>query len=266
MGVPVVFSTGSLYTFGLDRVYGWAAETGYDGVEVMMDDRWDTHQEGYLKHLVEKHGIHIVAVHPPLGRGAWGLEADETLIRAAGLAARVGAKVVPAHPPPPGKPLERWNKEVLARAREEDVTVAVENMPRDRVKKFFTVRERHQCYLPEQLAGLGDLTVDTSHYGASRVDIIQAFHALGDRVRHVHLSDSRLSGRDEHRLPGQGKLPLKYFLSLLGSNDYPGAVCLELKPWPLGAPDPEKILFRMRTSLEFVREGLASGTPRPTSL
>jgi sugar phosphate isomerase/epimerase len=40
--IPVVFSTGSLYPFGLDRCYGWAAEAGYDGVEIMMDERWDT--------------------------------------------------------------------------------------------------------------------------------------------------------------------------------------------------------------------------------
>ena len=56
MSVPVIFSTGSLHPFGLDRIYGWAAEAGYDGVEIMMDDRWDTHQDAYLDHLAEKYG------------------------------------------------------------------------------------------------------------------------------------------------------------------------------------------------------------------
>jgi sugar phosphate isomerase/epimerase len=42
---PVIFSTGSLYPFGLDRVYGWAAEAGFDGFEIMLDERWDTHQD-----------------------------------------------------------------------------------------------------------------------------------------------------------------------------------------------------------------------------
>ena len=36
MTVPVIFSTGSLYTFGLERVYSWAAQAGYDGVEIMV--------------------------------------------------------------------------------------------------------------------------------------------------------------------------------------------------------------------------------------
>ena len=38
--------------------------------------------------------------------------------------------------------------------------------------------------------------------------------------------------------------------------DYSGAVSLELKPWPLGAPDPESILERMRGALEYTRTAL----------
>ena len=30
MSVPVIFSTGSLYPFGLGRAYSWAAEAGFD--------------------------------------------------------------------------------------------------------------------------------------------------------------------------------------------------------------------------------------------
>jgi hypothetical protein len=35
-------------------------------------------------------------------------------------------------------------------------------------------------------------------------------------------------------------------------------VSLELKPWPLGAPDPEAIVERMRAALRFTREGLGT--------
>ena len=38
-----------------------------------------------------------------------------------------------------------------------------------------------------------------------------------------------------------------------------GAVSLELKPWPLGAPDPAKIVTRMGGALEFVRGALGRG-------
>ncbi|HEX2107841.1 MAG TPA: hypothetical protein VHF70_00995, partial [Rubrobacteraceae bacterium] len=68
--------------------------------------------------------------------------------------------------------------------------------------------------------------------------------------------DSDLSGGDQHRLPGKGKLPLKAFLAALKRDDYPGAVSLELKPWPLGTPNPNVIQKRMSEALHFTREGL----------
>lgn len=257
MSVPVIFSTGSLYTFGLDRVYGWAAEAGYDGVEIMMDDRWDTHQAHYLDHLSQKHAIPILALHPPIIQGAWRLGAEETLVRSAKLARRIGAPTVIAHPPPPGRPLVRWAKGALAEAREQGVAVAIENMPRS-TGSVFGIRRR-SCHLPEHLLGLGDATLDTSHLGASGVDPMHALSVLGEQLRHVHLSDSnRIPGRDEHKLPGKGQLPLKEFLSALGASDYPAAVSLELKPWPLGVPDPETVQKNMHRVLEFVREGLGS--------
>ena len=101
------------------------------------------------------------------------------------------------------------------------------------------------------------MTLDTSHAGASGVDLLAAREALAGQIRHVHLSDSNLVlGKDDHRLPGKGRLPLKPLLAALAADGYPGAVSLELKPWPLGTPDPDVILDRMRASLEYTRDGL----------
>jgi sugar phosphate isomerase/epimerase len=105
------------------------------------------------------------------------------------------------------------------------------------------------------LFGIGDATLDTSHVGASGVDLMEAHSKLAGQLRHVHLSDSDLSGGDQHRLPGKDKLPLKELLAALERDGYPGAVSLELKPWPLGTPNPETILERIRAALRFVREG-----------
>src|ERR671932_219081 len=171
MAIPVIFSTGSLYPFGLDRTYGWAAEAGYDGVEIMMDQRWDTHQDTYLNHLADKHGIPILALHTPLHRGAWGLEPGEILVRSAKLAVRIGAPVVVAHPPPPGRPLMRWAGGPLKEARAQGVSVAVENMPK-KARRLFNIRRR-SCHRPEQLFDLGDVTLDTSHVGASKLDLME---------------------------------------------------------------------------------------------
>ena len=258
--MPVIFSTGSLYPFGLERAYSLAAEAGYDGVEIMMDDRWDTHQRNYLDHLAERHGIPILALHPPLRRGAWNLGPEETLFRVARLARSMEVPVVVAHPPRPGRLLERWSAGPLRRARELGVRVAVENMPRSEVRGIFGTRSPGSCYLPEHLMAMGDVTLDTSHLGASKVDLMRAYSMLAAQLRHVHLSDSDLTGGDQHRIPGRGLLPLRPFLAALAAGGYSGSVSLELKPWPLGAPDTDTILGRMREALEFTRRALRTET------
>jgi sugar phosphate isomerase/epimerase len=134
--------------------------------------------------------------------------------------------------------------------------VAVENMPLEVDQSVLGLRAPRTCGHPEDLLGVGDVTLDTSHCGVSGVDVLRAREVLESQLRHVHLSDSRLIGRDDHRPPGKGKLPLGELLAGLSAQGYPGVVSLELKPWPLGAPDPDKILTRMRESLEFTRQGL----------
>lgn len=256
MSIPVVFSTGSLYPFGLERVYAWASEIGFDGVEIMMDERWDTHQADYLNGLAERHGLPIRALHPPLYRGAWNLDPEETLIRVARLASKVEAEVVVAHPPASGSLREAWSRNTLTDARKSGVAVAVENMPRNRIRQLFFRWDTQYFYRPERLVGLGDVTLDTSHLAASGVDVMHSFEVLEGQLRHIHFSDSNTTGRDEHRVPGRGSLPLKEFLAALAGGNYPGVVSLELKPWPLGTPDVCVILDRMREALEFTREGL----------
>jgi hypothetical protein len=47
----LALSTGSLYTYGLDRVFGLAQKAGFDGIEVLVDGRWDTRQADYLDNV-----------------------------------------------------------------------------------------------------------------------------------------------------------------------------------------------------------------------
>jgi sugar phosphate isomerase/epimerase len=253
---PVIFSTGSLYPFGIERVFSWIFECGYDGAEVMMDGRWDTHQKGYLGDLSERHGVKILALHPPIFEGVWRLSPDETLVRAARLAKSLAIPTVVAHPPRPGR-IREWRDGPLREAREEGVTVAVENMPKSGPRGFLGLGGEGSSYAPEHLDGVGEITLDTSHVAASRLDLMGTYSALAGRVRHVHLSDSDLSGGDQHKFPGKGRLPLRPFLAALAKDEYPGAVSLELKPFQSGAPRPEKIVERMREALGFTRSALA---------
>ena len=113
------------------------------------------------------------------------------------MAGRIGPSIVIVHPPPPGRPLARWATGTLKEARAQGVSVAIENMPRGRAKRLFSIRRRI-CHKPEYLFGIGDdVTLDISHVAASGLDFTDAYDELVDQLRHIRLSDSGLSGGDQ---------------------------------------------------------------------
>jgi sugar phosphate isomerase/epimerase len=65
MTLPVILSTGSLFNFDLDTVMALAADTGFNGVELMVDWRRETHQADHLSRLTVRHNLPILAVHSP---------------------------------------------------------------------------------------------------------------------------------------------------------------------------------------------------------
>src|SRR2546428_264957 len=73
----IAFSTGSLHTYGIARVVHLAAAAGFDGLELMIDDRWDTRDAAHLRAVVESAGIPIVSVHAQGRPGNRGWEEDE---------------------------------------------------------------------------------------------------------------------------------------------------------------------------------------------
>ena len=56
-----IFSTGSLYTYGTERCFALAARVGFDGIELMVDDRWDTRREQHLHRLMNRYALPSVS-------------------------------------------------------------------------------------------------------------------------------------------------------------------------------------------------------------
>ena len=73
----ILLSTGSLYNYGLARVFAMAAEAGFDGVEVLVDGRWDSRDPSYLKRLSQEHGLPIAVLHSPFVPGIQGWPAGQ---------------------------------------------------------------------------------------------------------------------------------------------------------------------------------------------
>ncbi len=280
----LALSTGSLYTYGLDRVFGLAKEAGFDGIEVLVDKRWDTRQADYLKHLMDRHGLPIVSLHSPfhlIQVPGWEQDSIWRLKRTVELAEALGARVVVAHPPLGwlrislrvtgasnkrdfwvglplswfvGRPYARWLCGKLETFQKgTGVTIAVENMPHRQIGLLGF--DLYQMTRLESLECFRHLTLDTTHLATHGIDIIQTYERLAGRVAHVHLSN--YNNGQEHRLLQDGHLPLADFLRRLNQDGYRGGVTLELQPDALGAGDDNQVLANLRVAVDFYRRHFA---------
>ena len=82
---------------------------------------------------------------------------------------------------------------------------------------------------------------------------------LGDRLRHVHLTDGTGSAKDEHLVPGRGVMNADGFLQHLARTGFGGEIILEINTRKCA--DRAEREADLRESLEFAREHSRVTTP-----
>jgi sugar phosphate isomerase/epimerase len=255
----IALSTASVYPESTADGFELAARLGYDAVEVMVSIDPTSQEIGAVRGLSEHHHIPICAVHAPcllITQRVWGTEPWGKLERSAELAAAVGADVVVVHPP------FRWQKEYAAgfvdgiAALEEStgIAFAVENMYPWRASS----RRGMEMYLPSWDPSehpYANTTIDLSHAAIARNDVIEMAERLGDRLRHVHLTDGSGSAKDEHLVPGRGAMGAEAFLGHLAARGFGGHLVLEINTRRCSTRAEREA--DLRESLEFAREHFA---------
>jgi sugar phosphate isomerase/epimerase len=254
----ISISTGTLFIFPLRKAFEMAAEVGFEGVELIINQDFQrVNSRILMTELAEI--IPIISIHAPfMPLDGWGTPVD-SLKRSVELAAGVGVPLVTFHPPSwLGFELGFWRwlyrihdfqKEVGGG----EVLLAMENMPwtgkfktnqyilsqPEKMIEFITERNLYQ-------------TFDCTHMGSGKANFINDFYHFYDsgRIRNVHFSDYG-HGR-EHLLPGHGILPLTRFLNHLSTTGYDETLTLELSPYEF--PKDELIIIEsLKEILNYLR-------------
>jgi sugar phosphate isomerase/epimerase len=273
----IALSTGSLYTYGMTRVFELAAQVGYDGIEVLVDQRPDTRDPAYLRRLSAAHGLPIVALHSPFARDVpdWPSDQMGRLERTVALARVLEVPVVVTHLPyrlaglvlqwygvRSGRlllPLPVFQRGPYYRLLAEGglaemeqasgVEIAVENMPDRRVLGISL--PAYWFNHPQRMVAFPHVTLDTTHVGTWGWDLLGAYEPLRERVAHVHLSN--YNGQ-EHRSPLDGHLPLDALLRRLAEDGYPGTISIESCPEGINAEDAGRCRAALEQALAFCRQ------------
>jgi sugar phosphate isomerase/epimerase len=258
--MKITLSTGTLFTLPLPRIFEFAAEVGFDGVELIINQEFQKINPVKLIRSLQK-TAEIHSIHAPfMPLDGWGSQAD-SLRNCVALAAECGIPLVNFHPPSwMGFEIAYWRwlysvsdfqKEI---GMDGLVTITIENMPwvgkmkinpniLSNTQRMIDFIREHNLFL----------TFDCTHMGSGKANFINDFYQMYEtgRIKNIHFSDYG-HGR-EHLLPGHGMLPLTRFLNHLRNTDYQSTVTLELDPSEF--PNEERIIFEsLLEILAFLRK------------
>ena len=258
-GPLVALSTASVYPESNANGFALGSRLGYDAVEVMVGIDPVSQDIKAVKHLSEYHEIPVCAVHAPcllITQRVWGTEPWGKLERSAEMAHEVGADVVVVHPP------FRWQREyarnfvegIAGLEERTGIAFAVENMYPWRAS-----RREMQVYVPgwdPRGHGYANTTIDLSHSATAKSDPLEMARGLGDRLRHIHMTDGTGSAKDEHLVPGRGNQPVAELLEHLASVEFRGHIVVEINTRRSGTREVREL--DLMESLAFVRLNFAT--------
>jgi len=232
-------STASVYPESVAHGFSYAARLGYDAVEVMVSIDALSQDFEKVRRLRDYHEVPVCAVHSPcllITQRVWGTDPWVKLEMSAEMAHELDADVVVVHPP------FRWQREYAAEfvegiARLEEQTglaFAVENMYPWRATSRRTM-DVYQPHWDPSREDYANTTLDLSHAATAHSDPLEMARRLGDRLRHVHMTDGSGSAKDEHLVPGRGSQPCGEFLEQLAEAGFEGHIVAEINTRKAGS-------------------------------
>lgn len=270
----LIIATGAFPFYPIRLLLRTIQASGADGLELLLSGQTLRRGAAYYHDLALSHGMPILAVHERLRwvDQSFQQQSDD-LSAAIAFAAQIPTcSVVTLHPPLASpdqirNDTSRWLEAIEAARRQYDperrLRIAIENRPENH-----DGRHGHAFDDPRQLRSIAlewdlGLTFDIAHAASMEWPLGSVFQTWEHHLSNVHLSDAGnrsyrgglLNGllRD-HRLPGNGALPVGEFMQLLGRRSYAGLVTVETSPMAIGAWSPRTAAKRLRNVVEYLRE------------
>ncbi|MCV7345250.1 sugar phosphate isomerase/epimerase family protein [Mycolicibacterium rhodesiae] len=275
--IKVGLSTASVYPLRTEAAFEYAAELGYDGVELMVWAETVSQDIGAIATLSRRYNVPVLSVHAPcllISQRVWGANPIPKLTRSVQAAERLGAQTVVVHPPFrwQRRYAEGFSEQVAELESRSDVLVAVENMFPFRADRFFgsgdpsieRMRKRGgrpgvgiSAFAPsyDPLDGNhAHYTLDLSHTATAGTDALEMADRMGEGLVHLHLCDGNGASTDEHLVPGRGTQPTAEVCQMLAASDFTGHVILEVTT--SGARTKAEREALLVESLQFARTHL----------
>jgi sugar phosphate isomerase/epimerase len=273
--INVGLSTASVYPMKTEAAFEFAANLGYDGVELMVWGESVSQDIDAVAKLSRRYRMPVLSVHAPcllISQRVWGANPISKLDRSVQAAEKLGAQTVVVHPPFrwQRRYVEGFSEQVAQLEASSDVLVAVENMFPFRTDRFFPGQSKERMRRRGGGPGAGisafapsydpldgnhaHYTLDLSHSATAGTDAIDMAERMGEGLVHLHLCDGTGQPADEHLPPGQGSQPVVEVCQMLATGDFAGHVVLEVSTSSARSVHEREAM--LAESLQFARTHL----------
>jgi len=253
----ILLSTGSVFHLSFDEIFQAACESGFDGLELILDAAVADTPTARLMELSERRGLPIACVHAPFfplpflgGSHVRGIELAITLARA------VGSAMVNAHPFSLVSDAAE-SQRLLSLAGE--LILGIENMPRG-----IEIYDEGEAQIINDHDALNHfardnglkVTYDVSHFATWDQSILKGYRLFRADLINIHLSDYAV-GR-QHLLPGEGQLPLARLLESASADGRARFITLETTPGAFGDGGLPEIVAALTKARDFIEASMSN--------
>jgi sugar phosphate isomerase/epimerase len=273
--IKVGLSTASVYPMKTEAALEFAADLGYDGVELMVWGESVSQDIGAVAKLSRRYRMPVLSVHAPcllISQRVWGANPITKLDRSVQAAEKLGAQTVVVHPPFrwQRRYVEGFSEQVAELEASSDVLVAVENMFPFRTDRFFPGQSMERMRRRGGGPGPGisafapsydpldgnhaHYTLDLSHSATAGTDALDMAERMGSGLVHLHLCDGTGLPADEHLAPGRGTQPTVEVCQMLAAGEFAGHVVLEVSTSSARSVHEREAI--LTESLQFARSNL----------
>lgn len=242
----LVLSTDSLKGYGLNRIFKFAKQAKYDGIDLALDKKnFDTFNTEYIKELSQKHELPVLAIQTPRKAN------PDIILETIEMAKELNTKVIIIQPPKIFKfKYAQWLKRKIPKIRmKEKISIALENGPDDTILGIIPAHAMNNL---RELKRFKHACLDTTRLAEKKQDLLRSYNLLKNYVVHIHISNV-YRNRGYYPLL-EGVLPLESFLTKLKQDKFTGALSLKVNPKYMEVGKDKRVKVHLEECKEFYEE------------
>ncbi|MBP6085035.1 sugar phosphate isomerase/epimerase [Candidatus Gracilibacteria bacterium] len=237
-------TTGCLYKYGLNRIFEFTKDAGFEGIDVILNDIFDTRDPDYLLRLQEFFKLPIVSLSLPSDASPKRFQAALEIAEAGNIGL-LNARA----------PLftdirySQWFKNEIPKIQKRTkVKIAIENPPA--TTGFFL--PQYSLRNIEDLRRFDYICLDTCHLASQKLPLLRVYKIIRKRLEFVYISNFH-NGLSNQPLD-EGEIPLESFLTHLRKDNFTKPICIKFNLEAMGAGDKNKVMENLRRAKSFYEE------------